>query len=236
MSMLALRIEYSYSFQPAITAPGINSCFGQCRLISRPVIQRIKFSSTSLGLSGSEIESTSIPFDGSEDRFDRWKFLQDLLEGDYPSSDVVNKVLYRVLDGVLKYPRPSGGRDTLGSDDTVEMTADVKETIKSILADHSTEGRVNAVMAMGNGDKDFVKDKKAALETLEKLERVLPDPVENEDDYKSLWDTVIELYGREAVKYNESQKPVLLDWKIANTVTRVLLHFDFLTFGIIDAP
>ena len=238
MLLLASHSEYSHSFQPVVVTAGIDSCMGQCRLNSRPVSFRIDFSTTAVGMSGSgsDIENISIPFDGSEDRFDRWKFLQDVLECGYPSSDLVNVVLYQVLEGVLKYPRPSGGRDTQGSDDTIEMTADVKEIIKEILADYSTEGRVNAVMSMSNNDEDIEKGGKLALATLEKLESVLPDPVENEDDYKSLWDTVIELYGREAVKYNESQKPVALDWKIANTVARVLLHFDFLTHGVIDAP
>lgn len=238
MLLLASHSEYSHSFQPVVVTAGINSSMGQCRLNRRPVSCRIEFSATAVGMSGSgsDIESIPIPFDGSEDRFDRWKFLQDVLECDYRTSDVVNVVLYRVLEGVLRYPRPSGGRDTQGSDDTVEMTADVKDIIKAILADYSTEGRVNAVMSMSIDDEDLEKGEKVALATLEKLESVLPDPVENEDDYKSLWDTVIELYGREAVKYNESQKPLALDWKIANTVTRVLLHYDFLTYGVIDAP
>lgn len=186
--------------------------------------------------SDSEIQAISIPFDGNEDRFDRWRFLQGFLDGDHTSSDVVNIVLYRVLEGVLKYPRPSGGRDSIGSDNTVEMTADVKEKIKEILENYSTEGRVKAVLTTSDDDENFEKDEKAVLAVLEQLEGVLPDPVENEEDYKSLWDAIIELHGREAVKFNQSQNPVSLDWKIANTVTRVLLHYDFLTLGIIDAP
>ena len=85
-------------------------------------------------------------------------------------------------------------------------------------------------------DDDYDEAEKSTLKILEKLETILPDPVENEDDYKSLWDTIIELHGRETVKFNESQNPVSLDWRIANTVTRVLLHYDFLTLGIINNP
>lgn len=238
MFLLVSCSKYSYSFQPAIVTPNINSCAEICRLSSCRINFRAEFSFTSLSVSdsNSEIGSTFIPFDGNEDRFERWRFLQEFLEGDHPSSDVVNIVLYRVLEGVLKYPRPSGGSETLGSDDTVEMTTEERQQIEKILADYSTEGRVNAVMTMSNDDDDFEKGEIMALETLEQLENVLPDPVEYEDDYKSLWDTVIQLHGREAVKFNESQKLVSLDWKIANTVTRVLLHFDFLTYGIIDAP
>lgn len=234
--LLSSRSEYSYSFQPPIAVPAMN--LSAEKRIENGIGMNLprKFSRNTLGMSDSTTESVSIPFDGSEDRFDRWKFLQDFLEGDHPSSDVVNIILYRVLEGALNYPRPSGGSDTLGSDDTVEMTLDVKNKIQEILADYSTEGRVNAVMTMSNDDTEFEEAEKIALATLEQLEKILPDPVEEEDDFKSLWDTVIELYGREAVKINESQKPVLLDWKIASTVTRVLLHYDFLTYGIIDGP
>ncbi|VEU41062.1 unnamed protein product [Pseudo-nitzschia multistriata] len=186
--------------------------------------------------SASETDAVSIPFDGSEDRFDRWRFLQEFLEGDHPSSDVVNIVLYRVLDGALKYPRPSGGGDTFGSEGEIEMKAEVKQRLEKILTEYATNGRVNAVATMGNHEEGLEEEEKKALEILEQLEGLLPDPVENEDDNKSLWDTVIELHGRQSVKINESQNPVSMDWKTASTVSRVLLHFDFLTLGIVDAP
>jgi len=175
-----------------------------------------------------ETQSISIPFDGSEDRFDRWRFLQNFLDGDHPSSDVVNIILYRVLDGVLKYEGPS--------ENVVELTSEVKQNIEEILTSFSVDGRVKAVLTMSNNDDDYDEAEKSTLKILEKLETILPDPVENEDDYKSLWDTIIELHGRETVKFNESQNPVSLDWRIANTVTRVLLHYDFLTLGIINTP
>jgi hypothetical protein len=239
--LLLFRPKDSHSFQPVIVTSKINSYAEQsCTLSSRSPTRRIDLSMTSLGMSNSDSETqiVSIPFDGSDDRFDRWKFFQALLEGDHPSSDVVNIVLYRVLEGVLKYSRPSGGRDTQDSEDTIEMTAQVKEKIEGILADYSAEGRVKAVMTMSNdnNDEDYEKAEKEVLAILEQLEGILPDPVEDEEDFKSLWDTIIELHGREAVKFNQSQNPVPLDWKIANTVSRVLLHYDFLTHGIIDAP
>lgn len=188
--------------------------------------------------SDSEVENILIPFYGSENRFDRWRFLQEFLEGDHPSSDVVNVILYRVLDGALKYPRPSGGGDTQSGSDTIEMKRNVRERIQVILSDYTDDGRVKAVPTMSNKDNGdtYEKDLERALEILEQIEGVLPDPVDDEDDFKSLWDSIIELHGREAVKINETQNPVSVDWKIANTVTRVLLHFDFLTLGIIDGP
>jgi len=208
----------------------INGCLKQCIQSNHENKRRIEMNKTRLYMSNSDLEtqSISIPFDGSEDRFDRWRFLQNFLDGDHPSSDVVNIILYRVLDGVLKYEGPS--------ENIVELTSEVKQNIEEILTSFSVDGRVKAVLTMSNNDDDYDEAEKSTLKILEKLETILPDPVENEDDYKSLWDTIIELHGRETVKFNESQNPVSLDWRIANTVTRVLLHYDFLTLGIINNP
>lgn len=237
--LLTLRPRFSHAFQPLAGNVNVKSPLMQYVSNSRSGVHLREVFATGLYTavgSDSETQNIQIPFDGSEDRFDRWRFLQNFLEGDHPSSDIVNIVLYRVLDGALKYPRPSGGSDTLGSEETEEMTAEVKEKIREILSDYSVEGRVNAVVTMCDDDGDNGEAKKSALAILDQIESVLPDPVENEEDYKSLWDTIIELHGRESVKFHQSQDPVSLDWKVANTVTRVLLHFDFLTLGIVDAP
>lgn len=232
---LLLYSKYSQSFQPVVVAGTANLSVERCALISHSGNPPLESLITRLDMSNSESNNISIPFDGSEDRFYRWRFFQDFLDGDHLSSDVVNIVLYRVLDGVLKYPRPSGGGDTLGSDGIIEIKEEVREKIREILAD-SIEGRVKAVVTMSNDDDDYEKAKKSSLAILEQLERILPDPADEEEDYKSLWDTIIQIHGRGAVKFNESQNPISWDWKVANIVSRVLLHYDFLTYGIIDAP
>jgi len=184
-----------------------------------------------------------IPFDGKEDRFDRWKFLQDFLDGD-ASSDVVNIILYRVLDGALKYPRPTGRSEDNNSISTnnnngvitevvvqqevVEMLIEVKENIKQLLSEYSTEGTIPIVGSSIDDNSTIV--------LLEQLEKLLPDPIENEDDFKSAWDTLLEIHGRESVKINENQIPKSMEWKIATVVTRLLIHFDFLQIGIVDSP
>ena len=184
-----------------------------------------------------------IPFDGKEDRFDRWKFLQDFLDGD-ASSDVVNIILYRVLDGALKYPRPTGRSEDTNSVSTnnnngvitevvvqqevVEMLIEVKENIKQLLSEYSTEGTIPIVGSSIDDNSTIV--------LLEQLEKLLPDPIENEDDFKSAWDTLLEIHGRESVKINENQIPKSMEWKIATVVTRLLIHFDFLQIGIVDSP
>lgn len=240
-SQIALRSRCTHSFQPAVNNYHAKSSVEErcpsCRRSIEP--SKTGFATAfCMTSSNSEVENVLIPFYGSENRFDRWRFLQEFLEGDHPSSDVVNVILYRVLDGALKYPRPSGGGDAQSGGDTIEMKRNVREKIQVILSDFSNDGRVKAVPTMSNKDDGdaYEKDLEHALDILEQIERVLPDPVEDEDDFKSLWDSIIELHGREAVKINETQNPVSVDWKIANTVARVLLHFDFLTLGIIDAP
>mmetsp|Transcript_28507 Transcript_28507/g.77179 ORF Transcript_28507/g.77179 Transcript_28507/m.77179 type:complete len:265 (-) Transcript_28507:41-835(-) len=229
----------SQSFQPVALLNNNVDVWVQPTLWTRTFVQqRGSFIATGIGMasSKSETDTVSIPFDGSEDRFDRWRWLQEFLDGDHPSSDVVNIVLYRVLEGALKYPRPAGGGDTLGSGDTEELTTEMKERIGKFLSDYSTEGRVKAVVTMSINDDGYEEEEQLALAILKQIEGVLPDPIEDEDDHKSLWDTVIEIHGREAVKINETRNPVSMDWKIASTVTRVLLHFDFLTLGIVNAP
>jgi len=195
-------------------------------------------------------EITSVPFDGLEDRFDRWKFLQDFLDGD-ASPDIVNVVLYRVLESVLKYPRPNGraeggennydNKGVVEEDEVVEMTMEVKENLEQIVSEYSTEGRI-PIVSLTRIDMRVCDDEKKTLQQLqqsvilEQLEKLLPDPIENEEDHKSAWDTIIEIHGRESIKIDESQIPISMEWKIANTVSRLLVHFDFLQLGIVTSP
>ena len=233
--LLLSNVLYTHPFQAALFDANINIPVEQCTLRTSSLARRMKLPLANKDMYDSNFDPQDVEtsFGGSENRFDRWRFLQDFLDGDYPSSDFVNIVLYRVLDGALKYPRPSEGRD---SKDSVEIKAEVREKIQEILTEHSIDGRVKAVARMSNIDDDYETTKEEMSKIIEQLEKVLPDQIEEEEDHKSLWDTIIELHGREAVKFNESQNPISLDWKIANTVTRVLLHYDFLTFGIVDAP
>mmetsp|Transcript_10711 Transcript_10711/g.25772 ORF Transcript_10711/g.25772 Transcript_10711/m.25772 type:complete len:254 (-) Transcript_10711:46-807(-) len=233
--LLLSNVMYAHPFKPAAFTANINAYRERLALVTSTLARPLErpFTSHCMRDSNSETQDVHITFSNIEDRFDRWRFLQDILEGDYPSPEIVNIVLYRVLDGALKYPRPSEGSD---GNDFVEIKAEVKQKIEEILTEHSIDGQVKAVATMSNFDGDYEVAKKNMLEILEQLEKILPDQIEEEEDYKSLWDTIIELHGREAVKFNESQNPISLDWKIANIVTRVLLHYDFLTLGIVDAP
>jgi hypothetical protein len=166
-------------------------------------------------------------FDVFPDRFDRWRFLQNVLDGD-ASSDLVNQVLYEVLDGALKFPRLDGDGET------IVLPGEYRDRIQDVLDNHSSDGRIPAMCTSDAEDDDGeIKVHAAAMLTL--LEGLLPDTDEDEDASKSLWDTVMEIHGREAVKYQETKNRTM-EWKLASVVTRLLLHFDFLTLGIVKSP
>lgn len=151
------------------------------------------------------------------DRFGRWRFLQRLLDEE-TNNDDVNRIIFIVLDGYLKFPRPTYGSTT--ETGSPELTVERRQLIEEVLKGCS----LGIVPALG----DSGEDRLSGLETL------LPDPSEDEDGFKGLWDTVIELHGRESVKINETNKTP--EWRAVCLVARVILHYDFLIYGLVDEP
>mmetsp|Transcript_10642 Transcript_10642/g.25378 ORF Transcript_10642/g.25378 Transcript_10642/m.25378 type:complete len:312 (-) Transcript_10642:1376-2311(-) len=242
----------------------------------RPSLSFISPCSVSLSSSTSlSSSSSSSAFSILEDRFDRWRFLQDLLEGD-ADPNLTNVVLYQVLDGALKYRRPRGPQNDDDANDndydtdatleedvggppavaaaagpptTVDleddMSVEVREKMEQLLKEFENDGYVG-VFQQSNDDEDPEQQQQRQeeegeedqqkLAILERLEGFLPDPNEDEEAHKSLWDLVIELHGRESVKSNEMSNPIDVDWKLRNVVARILIHHDFLSLGIVDGP
>jgi hypothetical protein len=158
----------------------------------------------------------------TNDRFDRWRFLQNLLDGEAKAL-TVNQMLYYVLDGFLKYPRPKQeNSDETGSP---ELTAELRAKIEKIL-DESVDESIAALE-----DPECVPGRGFALLELEGL---LPDPQEEEEVFKSLWDVVIEVHGREMVKIEESKATP--QWKAWCLIARLFIHFDFVVYGLVDSP
>lgn len=151
---------------------------------------------------------------GFDDRFTRWRYLQKLLEGDEQDAEA-NELLYLVLQGYYDKPSPPPGEE-LGSP---EMTADLTSKMEAAL-EMATDGTFDFLGSSTEVDEDLY----------EALEALLPDPRAEEDAYKSVWDTVMEMHGRESVKMNE-QNPTA-EWKMQCLIARLLVHFDFLTEGI----
>jgi hypothetical protein len=161
------------------------------------------------------------------DRFERWRFLQQLLEGD-ADAHVVNRLLYQVLEGAIKYPRKNE------SGDWVLMPAEIKTSIEVLLYSEDCRNKDGHIIILHENYEDQ-NVQEVARQALNQLEALLPTSDEDEDAVKSLWDTVMEVHGREAVKYQETQDNSL-EWKLRNTVARLLLHHDFLTLGVVHEP
>ena len=159
---------------------------------------------------------------GLIDRFDRWRYLQKLLDEE-TSADDTNQILFLVLDGFLKYPRPKW-RD---SDETgsPELTPERRALIENIL-ENAKDGKV---LAITEADDTIDNEK-----VLKQLEKILPDPEDDEDGHKGTWDSIIELHGREAVKINEQEARA--EWRSRCLLARVIIYYDFLMYGLVDAP
>ena len=135
------------------------------------------------------------------------------MEEDTESQDV-NEVLYWVLKSFVDNPRET------------QILSD--EQINILLEElfHIEDG-VGVIRALPEIGGEYNEDHEKTLELLNKLQ---PDPVENEDDFRSCWDILVEIYGREATKY--AQKTGDVEFKFRSNIVRLLLHYDFLTEGI----
>jgi len=170
---------------------------------------------------------------GLHDRFDRWRFLQNLLDEDIGADDT-QLVLCALLHSYLKFPaRPAykEGSDETGSPD---LTPERRQTIESLLQISSAQAIQELLQQQDDKETAPAEQELPQTMILEQLELLLPDPVEDEDAFKGLWDTVIELNGRESVKINE--RNATLQWKTRCLIARVLLHYDFLLYGLVDEP
>jgi hypothetical protein len=148
------------------------------------------------------------------DRFGRWRFLQILLDEDEPIDwNDVNYIILSVLDKWIR----THPQDEQDNDDEI-----IFGTYKII-----TELVLLLLSSNSNIENFNISD----IKILKKLQQILPDPENDEDAYKSLWDTIIELNGRESVKINERTNSS--SWNTRCIIARVLLQYDFLTQGII---
>jgi hypothetical protein len=157
------------------------------------------------------------------DNFSRWRFLQNFLDAEVKASDD-NEVLYLVLDSFLNSPPSASSDDSNESALPIATPEDVRIIIEELLEKHASSSK-QQIAAFRDpecrpGDDDVMT----------RLEKLLPGPHENEDTFKGLWDTVILLYGREAVKINQGK--ATRKWKGLCVVARVLIYFDFLTRGV----
>jgi hypothetical protein len=145
--------------------------------------------------------------------------MQNFLDAEVKASDA-NEVLYLVLFSFIECP-PSASSDSNESASPI-ASPEVRIIIEKLLEKHASNQQIAAFCdpECRPGDDDLIN----------RLEKLLPDPRENEDAFKGSWDTVVMLYGREAVKMNEEK--ATREWKALCLVARVLIYFDFLARGV----
>ena len=156
-------------------------------------------------------------------KFGRWKFLQDIIEEDSEPRDV-NLILYKVLKSFYDNPRPAKTEDGITNCSPI-----LTEDQRSLLVEDLFDTRISlGVITILPVDGDEMTEKHTR--TLELLDTLQPDPIENEDDFKGAWDILVEIYGRESTKIAQQNGDE--QFKFRSSIVRLLLHFDFLTEGI----
>ena len=157
-----------------------------------------------------------------DERFDRWKYMQEFLDDFDIEDGEIQQVLYAVLD---RYARKTMLADNLDSNDNDDdkgsrriATPAQKEIVKHLIDDFLDTQSIPAMT-----DESV----------LQRVEQLLPDPQEDEDALKGGWDVLMELHGRESVKVNEQAGTAR--WKSIAIVARVMLHYDFLLEGVLSS-
>jgi hypothetical protein len=130
-----------------------------------------------------------------EDRFDRWRLLQNILDLNIEQGQVEALVATVVAGSASRPPGILAGV-SIGTATNEEENDDWSQYRNDVLA----------------------------------LERhFLPDPDDDKDAFDSLWDTVAEIHGRDAVRIDLRAEP---RWPYVCGLARVLLQYDFLSRGI----
>ncbi|KAL7541252.1 hypothetical protein ACHAWF_006888 [Thalassiosira exigua] len=209
-------------------------------------------------------------------QFERWRFMQKLLDAEIPPSDV-EEVLLLTLESYLRHgptaTSPNNKNENGGYASPV-LTEDQKDLMTEVLdvmgsaSDGIGDSRFLHMLVLPPVDyasleidteepdvDNLVEVDADALSILEGIEKLLPDPEEDEESHKGAWDVVIDLHGRESVRMREESlqaqrkkgggNVVLesgsglkccgesLQWRTLCTVGRLLIHFDFLTKGVL---
>ena len=184
----------------------------------------------------STIEESQPPVDQRYDlssQFQRWKILQDILEEEEsPSARDINEILYMVLKSFLDFPRPRK-LPTGQTNPSPTLNEEQRKLLVDKLLRHDYDsnhtrdrGWIDAIPTDEYGNDSMEYDVPAIIEINDLLERFQPDREEEEEAFKSCWDLVLELYGREATKMSEQSGDT--SWKVRSGIVRLLIHFDFL--------
>eukprot|EP00586_Coscinodiscus_wailesii_P014499 CAMPEP_0172520246 /NCGR_PEP_ID=MMETSP1066-20121228/291889_1 /TAXON_ID=671091 /ORGANISM="Coscinodiscus wailesii, Strain CCMP2513" /LENGTH=223 /DNA_ID=CAMNT_0013302971 /DNA_START=205 /DNA_END=877 /DNA_ORIENTATION=- len=174
-------------------------------------------------------------------QFERWAFLQDLLELDVESNaDDVNEVVSIVLRSYRHQPLTPAPKTKRERESAAPRISEAtREVMNRLLTSRSYDGSgsVGATTTTNGGVLRVFEGEDCLVtncDIINDLESLLPSDDEDHDAYMSLWDIVIALHGMENVKM--SQKEGNKEWDARCVVARFLIHYDFLTEGIIETP
>ena len=208
------------------------------------------------------------------EQFSRWKFLQQLLENELAHSDIED-VLLLSLSAYLQHgpgPKSYNNKDENGGNASPVLTEEQRVIMSGLIeqivaaSDGIGDSRFLHLLVLppvdyesltidvdDDQDEEQMKTEESqldevAMSILAQIEQLLPDPIEDEESYKSAWDVVIDLYGRESVRVKEEKLQrekesggdgggtmslENLEWRTLCAVGRVLIHYDFLTKGVL---
>jgi len=181
------------------------------------------------------IQTDVIQRRGLTEQFERWKFLQQVLEGEIHPADIED-VMLLVLTGYLEHgptTNTSTKENNGGSASPIlneERRGIIVRLISDLVsldmgADHSigTDGSSRILYELigppVNYESESIDevDKSAfeggemdainprALSILQQIERLLPDLEDDEESHKGAWDLVMDLFGRESVRIREEK-------------------------------
>ena len=171
------------------------------------------------------------------ENFNRWRFLQNLLDEDVEARDV-NEILFILLDNYRSNDKKNDDpMDSTAPERTTELLELVNQVLQRFVrtSDDNDDGTdtigssccILPVLVDPNCTPANIDHDNADKHLLTLMEQLLPDPQENEEAHKGAWDTVLELHGRTAVAMNEKEaRPA---WKAVFMIARVMIYFEFLS-------
>ncbi|KAI2491828.1 hypothetical protein MHU86_22734 [Fragilaria crotonensis] len=171
------------------------------------------------------------------ENFNRWRFLQNLLDEDVDALDV-NEILFVLLDNYRKNNHKNADpMDSSAPERTPELLESINQVLERSIRINDGDESDNDTTTISSccilpvlvdpncTPANHDDDSTPPLLTL--MEQLLPDPKENEEAHKGAWDTVLELHGRTAVAMNEKEaRPA---WKAVFMIARVMIYFEFLS-------
>ncbi|KAL7472757.1 hypothetical protein ACHAXS_013132 [Conticribra weissflogii] len=188
-----------------------------------------------LGVIANIIQTDVIQRRGLTEQFERWKFLQQVLEGEIHSADIEDVMLV-VLTGYLEHGPTAitSTKDNNGGSASPILNEVRRQMILRLIGnlvswdvgsddDGENDGGSRILHKLIGPPIDYESEPiddvdpdafeggemdaidPKALSILEQIEQLLPDPAVDEESHKGAWDLVIDLFGRESVRIREEK-------------------------------